>query len=353
VRTRRLVLITAIAALFAGQHLSAQALTYQIFDRYLDTLRQQSAIPGLSAAIVQNGVPLWEDSLGYADVEASVAPSRYTPYALGDLSQVFASTLLLDRCVDHSYLQTSDRVVRWFPQFGDQTSTVKHLLAHATATGTFAYDPARYAALTQVIEQCASARYPQALASQIFDQFAMLTGTAPGRMIASPTNPDRRLFDAATLAHYDAVVAQLAVPYQVDSRGRATRSAFGGQPLDASHGVISNIDDLMQFDGRLFGNDPTLDPRTMAGVTNTSALGAGPLPTGDGWFVQAYNDEVLVWQFGLVKNAYSALYIHLKKHNVSLILLANSDGLTAPFGLERGDVTASPFAKIFFKVFGL
>ncbi|HVZ22082.1 MAG TPA: serine hydrolase domain-containing protein [Vicinamibacterales bacterium] len=352
-RTLRVVIITAIAALFAGQHISAQALTYQIFDRYLDTLRQQSAIPGLSAAVVQNGVVLWEDGLGYADLEARVAPTPYTPYVLGDLSQVLASTLLLDRCVDHSYLQTSDRVIRWFPGFADQTSTVKHLLAHATPTGAFAYDPDRYAALTQVIEQCASTPYPQILASQIFDQFAMSTGTAPGQAIASPASPDRRLFDAATLAHYEAVVAQLAVPYQVDGRGRPIRSNVAAQPLDAAHGVISNIDDLRRFDARLFGDDPALDPQTLAGVTNTTALGAGPLPTGDGWFVQPYNDEVLVWQFGMVKNAYSALYLHLKKHNVSLILLANSDGLSSPFRLEQGDVTTSPFAKIFFRVFGL
>jgi hypothetical protein len=33
-----------------------------------------------------------------------------------------------------------------------------------------------------------------------------------------------------------------------------------------------------------------------------------------------------------------------------LILLANSDGLTAPFPLENGDITVSPFANIFFSL---
>jgi hypothetical protein len=33
-----------------------------------------------------------------------------------------------------------------------------------------------------------------------------------------------------------------------------------------------------------------------------------------------------------------------------LILLANSDGLSAPFALENGDVTTSLFAKTFLRL---
>jgi hypothetical protein len=32
---------------------------------------------------------------------------------------------------------------------------------------------------------------------------------------------------------------------------------------------------------------------------------------------------------------------------ITLILLANSDGLTKPFALATGDVTASPFVRLF------
>jgi hypothetical protein len=37
--------------------------------------------------------------------------------------------------------------------------------------------------------------------------------------------------------------------------------------------------------------------------------------------------------------------------SLTLILLANSDGLTAGYNLERGDVTTSPFVKIFLRLF--
>ena len=76
-----------------------------------------------------------------------------------------------------------------------------------------------------------------------------------------------------------------------------------------------------------------------------------PLPTGLGWFVQAYNSEPIAWQFGVVENAYSSLIVKVPNRRLTLILLANSDGLTAPFALEAGDVTTSIFARTFLQAF--
>jgi CubicO group peptidase (beta-lactamase class C family) len=80
--------------------------------------------------------------------------------------------------------------------------------------------------------------------------------------------------------------------------------------------------------------------------------GAQPgTPTGLGWFVQAYNGAHLVWHFGVAPGAYSSLILKVPSRNLTLILLANSDGLNQPFALDRGDVTASLFAKLFLSLF--
>jgi hypothetical protein len=71
------------------------------------------------------------------------------------------------------------------------------------------------------------------------------------------------------------------------------------------------------------------------------------LPHGMGWFVQTYNGEPVVWQFGIDPDAASSLIITLPNRNATLILLANSDGLAKPASLSAGDVTVSPFARVF------
>jgi CubicO group peptidase (beta-lactamase class C family) len=52
-----------------------------LFTRYLDPLRTQAAIPGLSATIVSGGRVIWEAGFGYADVERRIAATPDTPSA--------------------------------------------------------------------------------------------------------------------------------------------------------------------------------------------------------------------------------------------------------------------------------
>ena len=74
------------------------------------------------------------------------------------------------------------------------------------------------------------------------------------------------------------------------------------------------------------------------------------LPHGYGWFVQTYNGEQVVWQFGMEANASSSLVITLPARGITLIMLANSDALAKPGTLAGGDITASPFAHLFFQL---
>ena len=75
-----------------------------------------------------------------------------------------------------------------------------------------------------------------------------------------------------------------------------------------------------------------------------------PLPTGLGWFVQNYHGEPIVWQFGVTKGGHSSLIVKAPNRGLTYILLANSDGLCAPFNLEAGDVTSSLFATLFLRL---
>ena len=51
-------------------------------------------------------------------------------------------------------------------------------------------------------------------------------------------------------------------------------------------------------------------------------------------------------------DAFSSLIVKLPTRGLTLILLANSDGLSPPLlALEKGDVTASVFAKTFLRMY--
>ena len=71
-RVRPLFVVVFLAALGWAHQSSAQGQPGSLFERYLDALRQQAGIPGLSAAIVEDGRTVWERGFGLRDVENSL-----------------------------------------------------------------------------------------------------------------------------------------------------------------------------------------------------------------------------------------------------------------------------------------
>ena len=51
------------------------------------------------------------------------------------------------------------------------------------------------------------------------------------------------------------------------------------------------------------------------------------------------------------QSKYQVVVLKAPDRGLTMVLLANSDGLVAPFGLEAGDVTTSLFAKLFLRLF--
>ena len=345
------ILLVTVGLAVLVPHTNAQglsagppSLSVSLFERYLESLRQQSGIPGLSAAIVQDGRVIWDGGFGFQDVDGLVRATADTPYPLLDISQALSSTALFERCLERHELELTDRVRRWNDKFGDDTTTVAQLLAHI-ASGSFRYDAGRFAALTTVIEQCSRGQFPRILADRILSRVGM-TSSVPSHDLADET-PTRRIFTNDERSRYDSILKRVAMPYKVDSRGRAARSEYARPTVSASTGLVTTVRDLAQFD-RALDDNILVHPDTRRQAWEPAA---SSLPTGLGWFVQRYNGERIVWHFGVARDAYSALYVKVPGRNLTLILLANSDGLAAPYTLANGDITVSLFAQLFLKLF--
>jgi CubicO group peptidase (beta-lactamase class C family) len=344
--------IVVAATVVLAQQGSAQGqLPYSLFERYLDALRQQTGIPGLSAAIVKDRRVEWERGFGVQDVERSVPAAPDTPFLIGGLAQSMAA-VLLGECAEGGRLNIGEPIRRWAPDFPLASATVHHVLAHATegAAGRFQYDPARYARLTPVVEDCARESYAALASEHILERLGM-SDSVPGLDLARPDSAARGQFDQGRLDRYENVLARLAVPYRVDrASNRPSRSEVASRGVDAADGMISTVRDLARFDSAL-DDGALLRPGTLAVAWTPANFGSGDLPTGLGWFVYPYGGERIVWHFGLVPDAYSSLVLKMPARRLTLILLANSDGLSTGANLEVGDVTASPFVKIFLRLF--
>jgi CubicO group peptidase (beta-lactamase class C family) len=320
------------------------------FEAYLELLRQQAGIPGLSAAIVQNGEIVWERGMGFQNVDARIRATPDSPYLIGDLSESFAAVLLLE-CLESRQLGLDDQLAGYGAAI-DPGVTVRQVLTHTAASPTgeiFRFDPARFALLTPAVERCVPQPYRKTVAVQLLERLAM-KDSVPGRDVLDPQVVETNVFAEAIRERYRAVLERLAVPYKVDRRGRPTRTELPVDGLNAAGGLVSTVRDLARFDAAL-SSGLLLREETLAGAWSNPFGREKALPFGQGWFVQRYGLEPVVWHFGLVANGYSSLFLKLPNRHLTLILLANSDGLSAPFDLQSGDVTKSVFANLFLRLF--
>jgi CubicO group peptidase (beta-lactamase class C family) len=147
------------------------------------------------------------------------------------------------------------------------------------------------------------------------------------------------------LTRYQAVLARIAKPYVVRDR-RPTLSEYPPKGINASAGLVSTVRDLARYDAAIDAH-VLMSPSTQLIAWTPFRLASGrEAPYALGWFVQSTVAGRAVWHYGQWPT-FSSLMLKLPDRGLTLILLANSDGLSGRFPLASGDVAVSPFARAF------
>jgi CubicO group peptidase (beta-lactamase class C family) len=317
-----------------------------LFTRYLESLRVQAGIPGLSAAITSNGHIIWEGGLGFADMEARVAAAPHTPYSIASITKTATSTLLM-QCVEEGRLALDAPIRTYTTAVPDANATVRQVLAMASdvpAGSAYRYDGDRFVALTPVVEACKGVSYRVAVAGHILDRLGM-SDSVPGHDLEAPTEAASAAFDPATLTRYRAVLARIAKPYVVRN-GRPTLSEYPPKGINASAGLVSTVRDLARYDAAIDAHVLMSSSTQLIAWTPFRLASGREAPYALGWFAQSTVAGRAVWHYGQWPT-FSSLILKLPDRGLTLILLANSDGLSSRFPLTAGDVAVSPFARAF------
>lgn len=350
-KLRRACLTTTVALLvLVSASLRGEDLLLERFGDYLESLRVQTGIPGMAAAVVGTNDILWERGFGRPSLE-SAAPARPdTPFHFDGVTQIFTAAMVL-RCVEEGRLSLDDRVGKFKADSPDAGATLGQLLTHTSESPAglaFSYRPERLEPLWPAVRACGGGSFRKTL-SNLFEQLAMID-SVPGPDAPALVPPAEGIPTAEAAARYARTIGRLASPYSVDAQGRATLAQYSATTLTPATGVISTVRDVARFDLALKkGVIVRLD--TLTAAWQPPVAGGKPLPHGDGWFVQSYNRVPVVWQFGAGDKGSSSLVVTLPAQGLTLIVAANSTGLVKPFQLTSGDVAASPFGKLFLGLF--
>jgi CubicO group peptidase (beta-lactamase class C family) len=344
------VLLAAVCLLACGDPAAPEpvAVTYEEgltgFPARLDSLRVQLRIPGMSAALVQDGRVVWARGFGMADAESLRPATSSTPFHLASLTKPFAATVLM-KLVEEGLVDLDAPV----SDYGVDLSSpgvirVRHLLTH-TSEGTpgsqYQYNGNRFGYLDQVIQSASGRSLAALLVEQILNPLG-LRNTAP--------NPQQPAAFGLTGLDRGRFMAEMAAGYEL--RGSEVLPLAHPDYFGAAGGLVASAEDVAAFsmgidDGRF------LHAETWAQVFTPATSNTGQtLPYGLGWFIQSYQGVTLQWHYGYWTTN-SSLIVRAPEKGLAFVVLANTPQLSAAYGGLGGDsnVLRSDMARLFVDAF--
>lgn len=311
------------------------------FHAHLEHLRVAGHIQAISAVIARDQSIVWSSSFVGSGGASQVADT--TVFHLASLTKPLASTVIL-QLVDEGKVSLDDPVSKYGIVFSSPgTVRVRHLLSH-TAGGTpgthYSYSGDQFSLLDSVIARAAGKPFAVAVQERIITPLGLRhTAATPQSAAFAASGLDKTAYLANVAPGYTWTGSQYApTAYQTQ--------------FSTAAGLTSSARDYAAF-SMAMDRDAFLKPATKAlAFTPVTGPSGEIFPYGLGWFTTLYKGVRVIWHYGYW-TASSTLVIKVPAQGLTFVLLANTDGLSAPYPLGAGRLDASPWAREFLETFAI
>ncbi|MBI1781788.1 MAG: serine hydrolase [Sphingobacteriales bacterium] len=96
-----------------------------------------------SVLVVQNNKPVYDKSIGLADMEKNISNTTDTKFSLGSITKIFTKALVL-KLIEEGKIQADEKIVVYLPGFTDERAaeiTIEQLMEHTSGLGDYAGAP--------------------------------------------------------------------------------------------------------------------------------------------------------------------------------------------------------------------
>ena len=337
------------------------------FRDFVAEFRRENKVLSFSVAVLKDGEIVMLENIGWQDHDAEEPTVPETSYLVASITKTFtAATLLameadghIDLDADFTTLSDWDERCEWITSAGiifgggvmddgrtieaprcDGPISLRHVLQNRVQgePGTaFFYNPIVFGRLSNWVEENTNRSWREWMRQYVIE---------PGRLdnVAAGWRDAK---GAAALTH-------LAPPFRhapEDSDG-IEPSPLPNPELNASSGVIASVLDLAQYSNALDAGD-ILSPALREKMWTPAIDADGqPAPYANGWFVQTWNGQRLVWHTGWWPDAYAGIFLKAPDAGWTLIALGNTDGVHHDIDtLTQAQIEAAPLPAKFLELF--
>ena len=343
----------------------------KLFEEKMKNLMDVYKLPGLSIAISHEDKIIYSTGFGFANIKKKVKATQTTPYRIASLTKPIASIVIL-QLVEKRIIDLDKSIADYIPKyleicrknkqllekpvdvngekinlshliegynFEQQNITIRHHLQQTIINEPgeeYRYNGLLYGLLGVAVDFQTEEKFQGLLKKNIFEKLGMEDSL--------PCQEDESKPE---------LLQRLAIPYKLNEKRELAVSDYPQTNGSSSAGIISTVLDYMKFDKALNENTLIAEETKEMAFTNPKTRKGRILPYGLGFFIQTLReyDGKIIWHYGHWPT-FSSLYLKRPDQKLTLIMFANSNGLSENFDLGNGDIARSPFAMTFLEIFG-
>lgn len=307
----------------------------------LESARNDFFAPAIVAGIAENGQVLWQEALGYADLE-NKRPAQLTDiYRIGSISKPFAAMLLLT-LHDQGKIKLDQNIQAYLPYFlCDQEKakiSVKNLLNHTSGIRHYAYEKGEKENQIQFSTMkdglALNGVHDEALLANPNDKFIYssygynLIGALIEEVSQKPYGQfiAEQIFSKAGMKNSGLDEKQNFVDLRVSQYRRQGGSIVRAPEVNSSHkwssgGLVSNAEDLLSFAHALY-EGKIINQASLELAQTTTNINGVDTEYGLGWRVFSHNGRQYVSHGGSATGG-SAYLLRAKNQDRAIVLLTN------------------------------
>ena len=347
---RNVLACLVIGCLFVTQGVAAESdtpsLSAQIDELFAD--RNNSAAPGVVAAVIQDGRIVYENAFGMADLERGVALTPRSVFEIGSVSKQFTAMCILLLEQDGK-LSLDDDVRAYFPEMPEYEHpiTIRHLLHHTSGIRdietliplagwhyTNYYTPSRQLELItrqKELNFIPGSRFLYSNSGYLL--LAYMVERVSGQTLREFA--DERIFRPLGMRHtvfWDTpgqIIKDRAIPYSTGPDG-SYQMALWYLPFAGPSGLYTTVQDLALWDANFYDNKLGGGAELIEKMVTPGTLNDGePADYAAGLFVSDRGGQAVI-EHGGAWMGYRAQVSRFPERRLTVIILSNASSIDVP-----------------------
>jgi D-alanyl-D-alanine carboxypeptidase len=346
---KKLFVILNMAWLLFGLACNAQC---DSIDQFIAETIKERRIPGVSIAVIRDGLVVREGGYGIANLEHQIPATRDTVYEIGSISKQFAAEAVM-LLVEDRKIELDDSIRKHLPPNAPETwqpITIRNLLNHTSGLMDWTeikefsyrreYSASEFIELINAFPLQFEPNERWSYSNSNLPLIGIIVEHAGGKPYEAFVN-ERILkplrLPSIRLKHQDEIVERRASGYVLKDNAWKNGEPFRPTIIAPSGGILASATDLARWWEAVLRGSTLLQPSSLEQMLMPARLKDGSMVNhGFAFFTDSFNGHKMIFHHGSTVGGFGSVVRHFPNEKLTVAVVVNlEDGGFGPETISK------------------